>query len=435
MRRVRYAAAGVLFPLAVSLLAALLSLPASAQDDQSQASQQETRKTPAMREKVYKRLSDAQTCAEMDDYACAQKLLEEVRAMTDLNSYETAQMWNFYAYIAFNQDNFPQAITAYENVLKQPDLPLGLETTTTYTLCQLYFQQENYTKSLELLNHWFMVAENPGPEAYVLKAQIFYQLQRYKDGIEPIQTALKLAQEQGKKIQENWYRLLNVFYYELEDIPNVIKVLRTMIQNWPKREYFIQLAGMFGEQGKDQDQLAMFEVAYEAGWLERGTELVNYAQMLLQADIPYKAAVILQKGLDAGTIESTDSNWRVTAQAWQLAQEDLKAIPALTKAASLSDDGNLNLLLAQSYQNLAKWDDCVGAARDALDKGKLRREDQANMILGGCLFELKRYDQARNAFKSASTDQRSRAGAENWLKYIDAEQDRERQLANAMRRS
>ena len=434
MRRVSHALIGVL-PLTFSLLATQFASPVSAQEaGQSQASQQETRKTPAMRERVYSRLSEAQACAEMDDYACAQKLLEEVRSMSDLNSYEMAQMWNFYAYIAFNQDNFPQAITAYENVLKQPDLPLGLETTTTYTLCQLYFQEEQYDKSLELLNHWFQVAENPGPEAYVLQAQIYYQLQRFKDGIAPVQTAIKLAQEQGKTVQENWYRLLNVFYYELEDIPNVINVLRTMIQNWPKREYFIQLAGMFGEQGEEEKQLAMFEVAYEAGWLERGTELVNYAQMLLQADIPFKAAVILQKGLDSGTVESTEANWRILAQSWQLAQDDMKAIPALTKAASLSSEGTLDVLLAQSYQNVSQWQECVDAARAGLDKGGLRRDDQANMILGGCLFELKQYEQARNAFNAAATDSRSRAGAQNWINYIEAEQDRERQLQAAMRR-
>ena len=90
------------------------------------------------------------------------------------------------------------------------------------------------------------------------------------------------------------------------------------------------------------------------------------------------------------------------------------------------------MLLAQSYQNVSKWKECVSAARQALDKGQLRRQDQANMILGGCLFELKQYGEARNAFKSAATDDRSKAGAQNWLNYIDAEEDRDRQLERAM---
>jgi len=108
------------------------------------ANEQPTRKTPAMSLRVYERLAEAQECSEMDDLVCANEKLQEVRDMDNLNSYEMAQMWNFYAFIAFGQDNYPDAIFAYENVLMQPDLPLGMETTTRFTLCQLYFQQEDY---------------------------------------------------------------------------------------------------------------------------------------------------------------------------------------------------------------------------------------------------------------------------------------------------
>jgi hypothetical protein len=104
---------------------------AGADDEESQANQP-TRRTPAMRERVYQRLAEAQECSENDDMACARRLLDEVRGMTDLNSYETAQMWNFYAFIYFNQDDFEEAIRAYENVLQQPELPIAMETTTLY---------------------------------------------------------------------------------------------------------------------------------------------------------------------------------------------------------------------------------------------------------------------------------------------------------------
>jgi tetratricopeptide (TPR) repeat protein len=248
-------------------------------------------------------------------------------------------------------------------------------------------------------------------------------------------TALRIAEAQGKQPDENWYRLLNVFYYELEDYPNVIQVLRTMIDRWPKREYFIQMAGMLGEQGDERGQLSMFDVAYEAGWLTRGTELVNYAQMLLQADIPYRGAAILQKGLEDGTIESTEQNWRMLAQAWQLAQDDRRAIPAMARAASMNTaEGTLDVMLAQSHQNLGQWEECVEAARMGLDKGNLRRTDQAQMILGGCLFELKQYQQARTAFQEAGSDPRSRDSSQAWLSYIESEEDRERQLEAALRR-
>lgn len=402
--------------------------------EQSQLAQQETRKTPAMRERVYSRLSEAQECADEGDMECARELLDRVREMSNLNSYEVAQMWNFYAFIYFSQDNYREATRAYENVLQQPELPLGLETTTMFTLTQLYFQEERFENALAMLERWFALSPMPSPDPYILMAQLYYQLERFRDGIEPVKTAIQVAKNQNRELRENWYRLLNVFYYELEDYPNVIDTLTTMIEIWPKREYFIQLSAMYGQEEDEGRQLALFETAYEAGWLGRSSELVNLSQLLLQADIPYKAARILDKGLADGIVESTENNWRVLAQAWQLAQEDKEAIPALGRAAGLADEGTLDVRLAQSHQNLAQWQECVDAARTGIRKGDLRRVDQANMIMGACLFELGEFDAARNAFRTAEKDSRSRVGARSWIRYVDAEESRERQLEQALRR-
>ena len=404
------------------------------QGGEGSAAEAQTRRTPAMRERVYTRLAEAQECAEMDDIECAQQRLAQVREMDDLNSYETAQMWNFYAFIYFGQDNYREAIRAYEMVLQQPDLPLGMETTTMYTLCQLYFQQERYEESLAMLDRWFAISEDPGAEPYVLRAQIFYSLQRYREGIEPVRTAIQINQELGREPQENWYRLLNVFYYELEDYLNVIDVLRTMIEIWPKREYFVQLSAMYGQEGNDAAQLALYQVAHEAGWLTRSNELVQMAQLLLQADVPVQAARIIETGLEDGTIESNERNWRLLAQSWQLSQDDPQAVPALTRAAGLAEDGTLDVSLAQSYQNLYEWESCVDAAREGIRKGDLRREDQAYMVLGACLFELKEYTAARNAFEEAAEDERSRTNARSWVQYVNSEQARDEELAAALAR-
>ena len=273
-----------------------------------------------------------------------------------------------------------------------------------------------------------------GPNHTVLRAQIFYSLQQYREGIEPVRTAIQINQELGREPQENWYRLLNVFYYELEDYVNVIDVLRTMIEIWPKREYFVQLSAMYGQEGDDGAQLALYQVAHEAGWLTRSNELIQMAQLLLQADVPVQSARIIQAGLDDGTIESNERNWRLLAQSWQLAQDDPQAVPALTRAAGLAEDGTLDVSLAQSYQNLYEWESCVDAAREGIRKGDLRREDQAYMILGACLFEQKEYTAARNAFEEAAEDERSRNNARSWIQYVNSEQSRDEELAAALAR-
>lgn len=408
--------------------ATFLGPSALAQEEESAAAQQPTRKTPAMRERVYTVLSEAQACAEMDDYTCAMENLADVREMDDLNSYETAQMWNFYAFIYYGQDRLDDALEAYLNVLAQPDLPIGMETDTIYTVAQLYQATERYTEALEMLDRWFAVAVNPGPQPFYLKAVIHYQLEQYRAGIEPISTAIRLADERGEEPEEGWYQLLNVFYFEMEDYPNVIRTLTTMVEMWPKREHLTQLAGIYGQEGDDERQLLLWEAAYAAGWLERGTEHVQLAQMLLAAGAPYKAASILETGLESGFIESSMTNWRTLAQSWQLAQEDEKALPAYSRASSLADDGELDMRLAQSYANLARWEECIESARTALNRGGVNRTDQLNLLLGNCLVEERRYSEALEAFRAAARDDRSRTSANQWIAFVQGEQRREREL-------
>ena len=111
-----------------------------------------TRPTPTLRVAVYEQLSRAQQCAEANDWACATSVIEALKAEDDLGSYERAQTANFEAFIAFQNDDTPAAIEAYERMLTEPDLPRRLETNTQYTLAQLYTSEERYDDALDRLD-------------------------------------------------------------------------------------------------------------------------------------------------------------------------------------------------------------------------------------------------------------------------------------------
>jgi len=160
--------------------------------------------------------------------------------------------------------------------------------------------------------------------------------------------------------------------------------------------------------------------------------LVTMAQLFLQAEVPYKAAVILDKGLKDGVIEANERNWRLLSQAWTLAQEDEKAIPALIQAARLSDDGELDVRLAQAYFNLDDLEAAVNAARAGLDKGGLKRTDTANLLLGMALYNLERYADAKRAFRAAQRDQRSSRTAAQWIQHVSNEEARQEELRAAL---
>ena len=67
---------------------------AVAQDEKPKKDKRETRRTPALRNKVYEKLAEAQTLAEAKDYAGAGTILSEMIAEDGkraLNSYELAR--------------------------------------------------------------------------------------------------------------------------------------------------------------------------------------------------------------------------------------------------------------------------------------------------------------------------------------------------------
>ena len=160
--------------LTLLAITVLFSLQAYAQD--SGGSEQKTRKTPAMTEKVYTKLTEAQELIEAKQINQGLAKLGELRAMKNLNEYELAQMWNYYAYTYFTMERYKDAIKAYENVLAQPNLPEALETSTMYTLAQLYFTIEDYRKAVQIIEKWFTLVPEPNETAYMLLGQGYYQL-------------------------------------------------------------------------------------------------------------------------------------------------------------------------------------------------------------------------------------------------------------------
>ena len=162
--------------------------------------------------------------------------------------------------------------------------------------------------------------------------------------------------------------------------------------------------------------------------LEKGTEFVTMAQLYLQAEVPYKAAKLLQEKMDGGIVEKSEKNYRLLSQSWMLAQEDSKAIPALKLAATLSGNGEVDARLANSYLNVGEYGDCVASARTAVRKGGLKSPDNIQISLGMCLYNLRRYADSKTAFREAAKVPRSQRTSGQWIRVIDAEIERNRQI-------
>lgn len=204
--------------------------------------------------------------------------------------------------------------------------------------------------------------------------------------------------------KENWWLLLRAAYFELEEMDKVKEVLERLVVEWSKKEYWTQLSAFYGQDRQEESQMAAYQTAYHEGFLEKSNEFVQMAQLYLSVEAPYEAAKLLQKAMDEDLLDKEVKNWKLLSQSWFLAQYDDNAIIALREAAKLSDDGELDIRLARSLSNIADFKGCVDSAKEAINKGDLKRLDDSYITLGMCQFETAMYDDSKASFVSAKID-------------------------------
>ena len=422
-----------LLPVCLTLLIGLaVARPVLAQDDESEAQKrseaQKTKQAQAVSKEVYDRIQKAQDLVDAKDFQGALKLLNQLYNPDKLTEYEQANVLNYIGFVYYNMEDIPNALKTYERMVAIPSLEEQMKKQVMYTLAQLYTMQEQYNKALTTLDKWFLLEPNPAPEPFILKAQNLYQVQRYKDMIQPIENAMRIAKERGKEVREDWYVLLNFAYFQQEDYRKVRDIQKILLANWPKKRYWFSLAGAYTELGEDKNLINAYAAANDQGMLEKESEFVTMAQLYMQREVPYKAATLLEKEMAAGRVSKIAKNYRLLSQAWTLAMEDEKAIPALKEAARLSDDGELDVRLANAYLNTGNYNDCADAARNGLKKGQLKSPDNAQISLGMCLYNLHHYNDAISAFEAAARAPRSKHTAGQWINVIRQEMDRNEQI-------
>ena len=410
------------------------SFVSTATAQEASKNERETRKTPALRNNIYEKLAEAQAFAEAKQYVEAEAVLNDMLDATSkkskLNRYELANVYNTYAYLRYAVEDYDGALDYYQKVIDQrPEIPLALEINTLYTVAQLYFLQENWRKGIDTLNTWMSVTDTPSTNAYVLLANGYFQLKDYDKSLSNIQIAIDREESAGKVPKEQWYNLARFIHFDRDNFREALNVLELLIMYYPKKQYWVQASHLYGEEKDEARQLALLEATYEQNLLDRSQDIVLISQLYLQAEVPYPAARAMEKGLADDIVEKESKNYELAGVAWRQAQEVTKSLPMLEAAASKSEKGELYARLGNVYLDVDKNKEAVEALKRGLDRGGVKRPDQARLALGMAYFNLGDFNAARRAFREARKDKRARSYADQWLKYITSEENRLEELA------
>ena len=412
---------------------------ANATAEEAPAKRQKTRRVPALSERVFKKLGEGQELIDAKDYDGALAvMLEALDRSRRYNENEVANLHNMLGYIYYLKEDYNSALREYKIVAAQGEkIPEGLETTTLYTVAQLSYIQEDYDEALRYMEIWISKAQNPSADPRFFLATVYYQMKDYVKAIEQMELGMQIAKERGTTVKEQQWSLLVFLYFEKEDWPKVIETLEVMVEMFPKREHWVRLAGVYGQEGFEKKQMYALESAYSLGFFERKTDYTNLAGLLMQEEVPYRAAKVLVAGFKAESVERDSDNLQSLGQAWQLAQEVDNAIEVYEEAAELSEDGKIYERLSYLYLEDDQFAQCVDSAAGALDKGGLRKVQSVHIVKGMCQYNMDRLTAARDSFVQCrrvarrEDDKPSQRTCGQWITFIDREKARLEALAAA----
>jgi len=388
------------------------------------------------------------------DMETVTRILTELRNDKDeLKSYDRSVMWNAWAYVYFSSEKYTQAMDAYRKLIAEPEVTIPLRTGALLSLGQLYMVQEDYERGIQYVLQWQKEIEKVTAQSYALLGQAYFSLEDYKKSLSSIETAIKLAEEEGYKPRENWYVIMAANISEMkseigekESLRRQLPIYEILVNLYPKKLYFIQLGGVYGQLGRERDYMITLKAAHAKDFLDKESEYKALAQLLLLNKNPYWAAEVLISGqkkmitiVDKETeeekivpvVKDTEKNLKLLADSLRMAQEIDRAIPVLEKSASMSKDGESYVLLGNLYLSEDKVNEAVASIKKGLEKGKIKNLSQVYLTLGQAYFELQEFEEAKKNFRIAARDKKKKikTQANNWIKYTENEEIRVANLA------
>ena len=392
-----------------------------------------TRKRQSVGAKCSKALEKVQPEIELENWAGSLEMLKAIESnvKTCASDYEQTQVWKFSAYIYYSLDDYKNAIRSYRRVVDGEGTPIELKLDTRYTLAQLYTVLEDYKNAAKELEIWMEASLIVGADAKMLLAQIYYQLERKNDSLRFVNEAIADVEAKAILPKEGWWGLQRVLYYEKNDYTKVVNILEKLVKHYPKWTYWRQLGGMYGEQERETDRLVATEMVYLNGQLDKESQVLSMAYMYLGAEVPYRAAVIIEKGMKDGIIKSSAKNLEILGTAWYQAKDLNNAVKALENASKKSDTGNLQSRLAGIYLDLGRDAAAYKAATRADKKGDVKKPDSNFLVMGNALINLNCYQDAVGAFKKSlkvAKDKKGKRYPKQWIRYAETEGNRLQKL-------
>jgi hypothetical protein len=364
----------------------------------------------SVRPEVGKPLQAAQELIKAQKYRDALAKIHEAEEVGELTPFESGLVDQLRAGAAQGAGDFATAAKAYESLLAAGRGPAATDPLkVTQVITSLYFQAKDFGKAASWAKR-YVADGGTDPNVRNLIAQAYYQGEDYPNAVKAVQDQIKAAEQAGQPVPEAPLQILLNSENKLDDKDGYGFALEKLVTYHPKPEYWESLLHRIGaRQGfPDRLQLDLDRLAQSVGTLKTTAEVVEFAELALQAGLPGEAKAIIDKGYADGVLGTgadAERHKRLRDLATKKSEEDLKTLAVAEKDAAGQPDGTGLVNTGFDYVGYGQLAKGLPLLEQGIQKGSLKRPDEAKLHLGIAYLLAGQKDKAVATLKTVqSTD-------------------------------
>ena len=280
-------------------------------------------------------LNEGLNAANNGDAATAQKDLQPI-ADNGSNAYAKAAALRGLAQIKYNSGDTKGAIALQKQAVDLNSLPNDDYFPALLALAVMYNADEDYAQVLTTIDQYIQQSGKPTADAYALKGNALYRLEKYPDAVAAIQKAKSLTDQP----KPDWDQILIASYFAMDKYDDAAKIAEAALAKDPNNAKLLMAVAQSYMNAQQYDKaLPLLERARASGQITDEGTYVNLAKVYYNLAVDgkdpkanaLKAAQVVEEGMGKGVIKPSSDNYKLLGDAYQLAGDQARANAAYDK--------------------------------------------------------------------------------------------------------
>ena len=375
-----------------------------------------------------------------NQHSAAVSQLANVLTQPDLNAYERSTVYQMQGASYYELDQYGPAISAFQNAINAGGLLPNEADSLRVNIAQLMIANGQYAQGAQALENYLNRGGQAKPQYTEMLVQAWVQSENYSKALPWAENWFRAASPKERK----HFDLMNFLYNNLGMQGRQADIVKQMINRWPEdKTLWDAWASMLANGGREQEAFEVTKMLYLGGALKTEQELMKVVQYYSFYDMPFQAAQILEKEMNANRISRSSEKMVQLSSLFRQAREYKRAIPVLESAAASSGQAKLYADLGEALYNEGQCVKAENAFKQAINKGY--DAGKSWMLIATCRYEdtqkqdridckmteaqkaaapiTKARESAIEAFQQVPSSSREGRNAKKWISFIRAERE------------